>query len=184
MGRASSIETNLPEEVRIAVNTQLEAGHTLDQILGYLEEMGHEEDVSRSALGRYKMKHNELAGELRRTREVAKALGREFGEDTDSEIGRVAIELLQAVQMKTIAAAAAGRTPDFSPQELHFLGRTSKDLMSALSIDDARVAKIKAEERKRVLAEVEAAVDETIKGGGLTKQTAENFRNTLLKLDV
>ena len=145
--------------------------------MGWLAELGRDDEVSRSALGRYKLKQDALSGELRRTREVAEALAREFGEaEEDSKIGRVGVEMLHAITMKLTAASLSGRMPDFSPREIHFLARSQKDLMAALDIDDKRRAKI----REEALKAAAKAAGSVAVSQGLSPDTAAEIRKAIM----
>jgi len=180
MGRRSSIEVNLPDEVIIEVNEKLEEGFTLDQVLGWLAELGHGDDVSRSALGRYKMKHDDLSGELKRSRLVAEALAREKGDEDDGQIGRIGIEMLHAITMKMTAATMSGRMPDFSPREIAYLAKSQKDMMGALDIDDRRRAKIREEAAKEALEKAAGEVADIAQQRGWKAETAKHVQSKIL----
>lgn len=184
MPRKSSVDTNLSEEVREVILRKQGDGYSLDQLMAWLEEIGEEDAVSRSALGRWTMTQESVATQLKNTRIMASALGRELSEaEDDSQTGRIAIEMLQSIAMKMTAASLSGRAADLSPQEVAYMSKSLKDTMSALEIDDRRVAKIKDEERKRVLAEVDSAVETVKKSGGLSADAAKTFYQELLKID-
>lgn len=91
MARKGTID-RLGPEVRDAIGRLLDEGCTLDQILAQLENMSVE--VSRSSLGRYTQKLAAAGEKLRRSRTVAEALVRKFGDQPESKTARLNIELL------------------------------------------------------------------------------------------
>ena len=91
MPRKSTVD-RLGPEVRDAIGRLLDEGATLDEILAHLENMSVE--VSRSALGRYTQKLAAAGEKLRRSRAVAEALVRRFGDQPESKTARLNIELL------------------------------------------------------------------------------------------
>lgn len=94
MGRKSTLD-RLGPEVRDAIGRLLDQGATLDEILAHLENMSV--DVSRSALGRYTQRLAKAGEALRRSRTVAEALVRRFGDQPESKTARLNIELLHGV---------------------------------------------------------------------------------------
>ena len=179
MGRKSKVE-QLPDDVLAAVNRALGRGATLDEVMVVVDELGHADDVSRSGLGRYAKKQSEMAAQLRHTRVMAEAMGRELGDGADdTQIGRVAVELLQSAMFKAIVASSTGETADFTPQEIQYLAKSGKEMMAAIEIDDRRRAKI----RREVLEEAAAVVEEAATGAGWSLETARVVQNRIMGLD-
>ena len=158
------------------INTLLADGVTLDEIRARLEQEGHE-DVSRSALGRYKINQDALSAELKRSRLIAETLVREADpSEADSQMARVGIEMLHGLLMKITAAELSGGQLDLDPREVHFLARAFKDLSSAQKTDADRIAKI----RETALRQAADVVDTVAKKRGLTKETAADIRREVL----
>lgn len=180
MGRRSHFY-NLPKEVQIETNRRLEAGFTLDDVMAYIEEQGCSHIVSRSGLGRYAFNEANLAADLTKTRIMAESLGRQLDDASDdNNIGRVALEMLQSITMKTLAASLSGRNADLSPQENAYLAKSLKDVMSASEIDGRRRAKIKAEARIEALREAAESVESMAGARGLTAETVKAVQDKIM----
>ncbi len=180
MGRHSSIE-RLPDDVLERLNFMFrEGGFTLDDLKGWLDERGH--DVSRSALGRHKMKLDKVGEHLRRSREMAEALAGQVGPAIeDGQQSKLLIEILQTISFEVMTnqlgeSGEDGEGGGFDPQSLMFLGRMIKDLVSSQKIEAERVSKIKAEAKK----EAAEAVDEAAQAEGLDKETIAKIRKHVL----
>lgn len=181
MGRRSTL-LDLPDEVLSKVHRLIADGVTIDEIKTALDRAGHPE-ISRSAVGRYKMNQEVLSSELKHSRMIAETLVRE-GDTSDSHMARVGIEMLQGVMMKIVASEISEGGIELDAKEAHFLARAFKDLSAAQSIDDARISKIKAEERARILREATTAAKEIGTQHGLSKEAQAEFRKRLLKINV
>lgn len=92
---ASTVK-RLPQPVRDEIHSLLDNGRTLDEIIAHLRALGVDE-VSRSALGRYAKNFNAVVERVRRSREIADALVRNFGQEDESKAARANIEMMHAV---------------------------------------------------------------------------------------
>ncbi len=98
MPKKSSIAT-LDPEVRQGIDRLLKAGHlTLDQVLGQIRSAFPEADIpSRSALGRYSKRFDEIGKRMRESREVAKVWADRLGNEPQGDIGKLVMELLRTM---------------------------------------------------------------------------------------
>lgn len=184
MGRRSSIE-QLPDAVIAEINKALASGrYTLDDVAAMVAKLGHGDDVSRSALGRYAKREKAMRDSLRRSRNIASALVRDTDdEERESQLGRVNIELMQSVVMKILASGMAegdDEMPEFSPLELARLAKGQKDMIEALATDDGRRRKIRSD----ALADAAKVIDKIQSRGGITKERADEARQAILGLNV
>lgn len=92
---ASTVK-RLPQPVRDEIHSLLDNGRTLDEIIAHLRALGVDQ-VSRSALGRYAKNFNAVVERVRRSREIADALVRNFGQEDESKAARANIEMMHAV---------------------------------------------------------------------------------------
>lgn len=176
MPRKSTVK-RLPPDIRDAVHRLLDSGRTLDEIRAHLEGLGA--DVSRSALGRYAQKYEEVAARLREAREVTTAFAKQL-EDLPSDMGRVLTELLQSIIFKLLLKQHEGEDPTVSAEEVMFFARSFKDVSSAMKSSADMEMKI----RDRVAAEAKQAavraVDHVARERGLTRDTVEAIKSQIL----
>lgn len=174
MPRRSTVEA-LPKDDLDALNRQLQDGKvTLDELIEWLEERGHE--ISRSALGRHKKKIDEVGEHLRRSRQMTEALVKEVGPQVaDGAQGKLLVEILQTLTFDLLSSSLDGEEK-FDPENLMFLGRMMKDMASAQKIDADRVSKIE----EAALKKAAARAGEAAKGKGLTGDTVKAIRESVL----
>lgn len=160
MGRQSSIK-RLPPEVRELIAELREKGRTIDEVLDKLREL--DVDVSRSALGRHVKQLDAIGAEIRRSRAVAEALVRRYGEAPESRTARLNIEIMHGFITKLLFNEE-GEGVTLEPKEAMQLASAMQKLAQASKQDVDREALIGREFRDKVerkLAEAEAAIDES-----------------------
>ncbi len=173
----SSVE-ELPPQIRSAIDDALKQGVTLDQIVKAVQAAGAE--VSRSALGRYKLKYHRLGEQLRRTREIADVFVSQLGAAPEGKQGRIITELAQGLIFDFLTPDEDGKMPELDTEELMYLGKAIKDLASAEKTSADRELKIREEERKRVLLEATTQAVAAGKAHGLSAEGQAAIRATLL----
>ncbi len=169
MGRRSSIH-RLDPKIVAEINSLLERGRTLDEILAALRNTGVSE-ISRSALGRYKQSYDEVIASVRESRQVAEVLVKEFGTDTEPKAMRANIEMMQALVSRLGREITRGETLDV--KQIAILSGALESLGRASKTDLETMAKLKEEVRK----EAEKKVDEATRkaaaqSAGLTPEQA------------
>lgn len=183
MPRRSKIK-ELPANVKAQIDKWLSNDQaTIDDIVAYCEDAGH--DVSRSSVGRYRQKFEEVAKQLRHSREMAEALVQEIGPAaTEGKVGRLLVEILQKLTFDLLLDRA-GKANDplkddepAQPKELQMLARALKDMASAQKIDVDREASILRDFAFRAADEVE----KTARAEGLSAKTISQFRASILGL--
>lgn len=103
MGRRNKIR-RLPPQIREEVDRLLDEAWTLDDIVAHLKTL--KVDVSRSGLHRYSKEWADLRRELATTREASEQLARDIGATATDDGGRLLIETLRAIMLKTSMAMA------------------------------------------------------------------------------
>ncbi|HYH17587.1 MAG TPA: DUF3486 family protein [Azospirillum sp.] len=171
MAARSSID-RLPKEIREAIGQLRQDGATIDEILAHLR--GMQVDVSRSAVGRHVQKIEKIGAQLRETREAAEALVRELGDEPDSKVARLNIELGHAMLMRLLAGKD-GEPVQLDAQEANFAAGAIQKLTSARKTDADLVLKLQAEADKKALATLEAVGKKKGLSADMVKAIKEDF---------
>lgn len=171
MGRRSSID-QLPEEIRTAANDAVKRGATIDQIVDLLRDMGA--SVSRTAAGRFSQKYAALAARQREMLDIAKTYAAEFGE-TDTDQGRLMIQLLHTIITRAVMPIAAGDKIELDEKALANLARAVKDAMTAAKTDVDRVVKIREQAAKETREKAAAAAQKVARAAGATPETLKSI---------
>lgn len=176
--RPSSID-RLPEEIRAEVGRLRVQGRTIDEILAHLKTMDVE--VSRSALGRHVKGLATMRERMRHSRDMATALVSQFGDAPDNRLARMNLELMHGVILQTITAAGEDEDGEaqpvtFCPEDARFLADALAKLAQAEKTNVDRTLKLKAEAAK----EAAAAVDRVAKKEGISQETADRIKASIL----
>lgn len=180
MGRQSSIK-RLPTNVRQHIERRLREGRfTLDELIEDLRaKFPAAEAPSRSALGRYKISFDEMAGRMREIEVGAAALVDELGEGVGDRAGAL---LAQAVT--TLAANAAltahSADKDMSIKEVALLARAAKAAMEARTMSLRERSAVEKAARERQLREQEANLKEVARAQGMDADQIEFWRKKVL----
>ncbi|MDO9499025.1 DUF3486 family protein [Falsiroseomonas sp.] len=178
MARRISKIDRLGPEVRDAIGRLLDEGSTLDEILGHLEGMSVE--VSRSSLGRYSKRLATAGEKLRRSRSVAEALVRKYGDQPESKAARLNIELLHGVILDLFMADdgdeegsdAAGRAAlKGNPQGAMMLAKALEHLTKASRHDVEFIERAEKRAAAKATQDAAAVVEKVGKAKGLTAET-------------
>jgi AcrR family transcriptional regulator len=166
MPRPTKVD-RLPPEIKDTIADLRRAGHSLDQILAHLRQLGVGADnVSRTGLYHHIAKLDELGEMMRQDRIMADALVARFGEEPDDKTFRANIQMMQSLLLKLNIAARTEKDGAFSAQEMMFLSMAMKNLATASKSDTDRIEKLEkraaekaaAEERERAKRVVETAI--------------------------
>lgn len=160
MARPSTIQ-RLPAEVREMIGSLRENGRTIDEILAKLREL--EVDVSRSALGRHVQQIDAIGKEIRRSREVAEALVKQYGEAPESRTAQLNIELMQGLVTR-LMFAEDGELVSFEPKDAMMMATALQKLAQASKQDADRVLLIRKEFTKKLDDAIAAAEEAGEKG--------------------
>ena len=176
----------LPPEIRDEVHRLLESGRTLDAIVAHLRGMGVEA-VSRSALGRYKKSFDQIMEKVRRSREIADALVRNFGQEDEHKSARANIEMMHAIVSDMLMQI--GDPDDAQEGGLQLDARQAHDLAKALDhLAKARKADQEAIVRAReegARAEAKAAserMEASAKRAGVSDDVIRTIRRDVLRM--
>lgn len=164
---------NLDPALKEVLDRLLTEGRfTIREITTHLNKLGA--SISRSAVGRYSQHFERVAADIRATREMALAIGRELEAVPDGDSGRMVIESLQALLLR--ARIELGQNDEVDPSDLARLTRSAKDLQQALRTNIESEIRV----RDRALKDAAAAVEEVATQEGLTAATVEAIRARIL----
>lgn len=183
MARPSTI-SQLPEKVRAKITVLRDQGRTIDDIMVHLEKLDVE--VSRSALGRHLKKQQLVAERIRRSRQLAEAVGREFGDDDTSKVARTNIELLHSLLMKVMIGDEDDVDGEviLDTKEAMFAATAIEKLSKASKLDIDRELKVREEERRFAKEKAAAAAVKVAKKAGLTADTVNKIKSEILGVDL
>ena len=178
MPRPSSI-TRLPTQVREKISVLRDQGRTIDEILAHLEQL--DVDVSRSALGRHLKKQAQVAEQIRRSRQLAEAVGCQFGDEETSKVARTNIELLHSLMMKfMIGNDDETAEVVLDAKEAMFAATALEKLSKASKLDVDRELKIREEARKEAMKQASEIVEKTGREKGLSPEMVDKLKREFL----
>lgn len=182
MPRQSTIE-RLPEAILDPLNKwMMKGGRTLDELVDWLDDEGFE--ISRSALGRHKLKIDEIGKTMRESQMMATALVEELGPSIrDGQQFKALTQMLSTVAFRGMMGSM-GRSDDdggadFDALEFGRVAKGLKDLVSAQRMEADRVFAIQDRERKAAMDRVEGAASQE----GWSSDTISAIRRHVLGTD-
>lgn len=182
MGRASTI-SKLPKAIREKITSLRDQGRTIDEIMVVLDEL--DVDVSRSSVGRHLKKQKQVAEQIRRSRQLAEAIGREFGDSETSEVARTNIELLHSLSMKLMIGGEDEQEVRLDPKDAMFMATTLEKLSKASKLTVEQQLKIKEEAKKEAMAQAADIVEKTAaKEKGLSAEMVNELKSKFLGVPV
>ncbi len=154
-------------------------GRSIDEIVAHLRTM--DVTISRSAMGRHTKSLAAMQERLAHSREMARALVSRFGEEPDSKINRLNIEMLHGIVLQIATATEEDEDGDtrpvtFTPEDAKFLAQALNQLANAQRIDQVRTLQL----RKEMAAEAVKEVEKVAKTAGLTRETVAQIREAVL----
>ena len=178
MAQTSSIEI-LPDVIKDKIATLREQHKTIDEIVAALDAI--DVNVSRSAVGRYVKKMATVADTIRKSRELAKSINREFGDDNESRIARTNIEIMHSLLMKLMVGDDESEGVTLDPKDAMFLATSLEKLAKAGKTNLEEQIKA-AEEiaRKDALNKAADVVDKLSRQRGISKELGDDIRAQIL----
>ena len=180
MPRKSSIDT-LDPAIRERIDALLKGGGaTLDDILEQIRSAFPAAEIpSRSALGRYSQKFEDIGRRLRESREVAKVWADRLGHEPQGDVGKLVMELLRTMAFDaTLQLQEPGDDGKVSldPDAINTLALAMQRLEAAgkWNVQRELVA------RKAALEEAAKKVDQVAKSKGVSADTIDLFRREIL----
>lgn len=150
----------LPPEFRRALQDELrESGFAdyegiSDRLNFRLEEAGLELRIQKSAIHAFGAEYKEFVRLQEQSSDWAKEWMGEVGMEDQAQRHNVLFQMLTTLAFKVMQSTVNKKGEDIAPQDLHFMGRMMKDLMSSSGIMQAMQEK----DRKLQAAKLDAAV--------------------------
>lgn len=164
----------LPAEIRNRIGELYDRGHTLDEILSALDGV----DTSRSALGRYVKQRDQLADNLRRSREISDSLVRNLGHKTPGKQQALLIELFHTAILDLFLNQETGQISKDglaalrgSPKNLAQLADALHSLARANRLDVDVRADLEKAAREAAERELREGVERQAQRQGLSAET-------------
>jgi Lon protease-like protein len=153
MGKQPSTIDRLPDDVRIQLQellrdprvTQLEATARINAIL---EDEGHPDRLSKSAVNRYAVRMEEVGKKLRETREIAQMWIGKLGAEPQGEVGKLLNEMVRTLAFRAAMNAHESVDEDIDPKLLKSLAVSVYRLERAASENQMLEEKIRKQERE------------------------------------
>lgn len=147
----SSIK-RLPPELRRAIEEQLAAGRSLDEITAHVRTLGA--DVSRSSIWRYKRGFEKILARAERSRQVAEVLVRSRSGAAEKEAILSGVEILQGLLLDVVESLD-GEDKKITPEELMRLA-TALEKTSRAAKTGAELERLRAD-NARTIVDAEAS---------------------------
>jgi DNA-binding transcriptional ArsR family regulator len=179
VARPSSID-RLPEEVRLEIARLRQNGRTIDEILSHLRKLDGIAPVSRSALGRHLKSVESLGERIRRSRQVAEVLAKEFGDAPESRAARTNIELMHTAVLDFFTRAENGDEEidkdgkaalSGNPMGMMMLAKALDHLTRASRANEDFVAKAEQRAADHAKRDAAKAVDSVGREKGISVET-------------
>jgi hypothetical protein len=180
MPKPSTI-SRLPVTVKEKIAQLRDKGRTIDEILEHLE--GLNTDISRSALGRYIKNQEKIAHQIRTSRQLAEAVGRQFGDDETSKVARTNIELLHSLLMKCMMGDDENAEITIGAKEGYLLSKAVGELVKASKVDVDRAVKIREEERLLATQKAAERAEDTARKRGLSADIVQSIKASILGVE-
>ena len=176
----------LPEEQKTWLKTALKEGgfsgyeQLADDLNTRLEDAGITLRIGKSALHNFGKEYSEFV----RYQEEASAWAAEWMQDNgleeEAQRHNVLFQMITTLAFKVMQHQMTQKGEEISPQDLHFLGRLMKDVMSSSGMRE----KLLADERARLIKEAKAEAAETgakaAREAGLSAEAAERIKADIL----
>ncbi len=149
-----------------------------------LEEQGLELRIGKSAIHNFGTEYEQFA----KLQEEAGAWAQQWMSDNDlsdeAERHHVLFQMMTSVAFKVLKSQMAKDGDEINPQELSFLGKMMKDIMSSSGIRE----KLMSEERERIAREAKQDAAETVKKhagkAGMSEEITDAILSDILGVDL
>lgn len=181
MPRKSSIK-KLPHQIKTEIDRLLSDGRTtIDEIVLHLKKLGV--TVSRSAVGRYSQKFEDVSRKMREAREVSAAFAQELGDLKNDEVGRQLTEMLRTVIFNVLLPKVSNEEAAVKPSDLMLMAKAIKDLSSANKLSADLELKIRKEAAEQAKEEAVKGVIAAGRKNGLSKEVLDAMKRGVFGLE-
>ncbi|WP_029890942.1 DUF3486 family protein [Polycyclovorans algicola] len=152
--------------------------YTIDQVTAHLRDLGAQ--VSRSAVGRYHQRFEEIGKRMRESREVAKVWADRLGNEPQGDIGKLVMELLRTMAFDATLELQDARDeegkPTLDPKSINTLALAMQRLEAAGKWNLEREKTMRDEALKQA-ADTAAKI---ARKGGLSVSAVDEIRRQIL----
>lgn len=178
--RLSTIDL-LPKDVREALNEAIAEGRmSVDDLWGLVKEKGGDEiDVSRSAVGRYKVREERAMAAYQQMQKMSEVWAKEREKDPTGAISMLLGEQTKTIVFRRLMSMTPKEIESADPKDLNFLASTIKSISAADKIGAEREAMIRDRAIKEERRKQEAALKSAEKKGEIDPQLAQRAREIM-----
>lgn len=172
--------SRLPPEIRELIGKlRTQRGCTIDEIHAKLTELDVE--IGRSSVGRAIQKIDAVAESIQQSRSAAEAIMSRLGDQPESRVARLNIELMHSLLMK-LMIGEDGVPVSLDAREAHFVSSSLQKLSSAAKTDQDRELKIREQLAKEMVGKLDEAEREATDAGepGLSADRVAQLRRDFL----
>ena len=181
MPRKSSIK-KLPHQIKTEIDRLLSDGRTtIDEIVLHLKKLGV--TVSRSAVGRYSQKFEDVSRKMREAREISASFAQELGDLKNDEVGRQLTEMLRTVIFNVLIPKVSKEEVAVKPSDLMLMAKAIKDLSSANKLSADLELKVRKEAAEQAKQEAVKGVIAAGRKNGLSKEVLEAMKRGVFGLE-
>lgn len=179
MPKKSTIETELPEDVKQDLDQMIASGKwSITGVTEWLHEKGYE--ISRSAVGRHATKIEAVAESYRKSRQMAEALTTQFGDQfTNSKQGEMLGGILRTLVFECMTTQMEDGE-EMDPKNLAFLSKAIKDCASAMRLDQDYEKNVRTQIAQEERSKAADAAAETMTEAGLSEDQVKFWREQFL----
>lgn len=175
--RLSTIDA-LPADVRAELNAAIEENRlTVDELWELVRDKGG--DVSRSAVGRYKVREEQHHAVFQKSMKMAEFFARERAKDPTGPASMLNNELVKSLSFQRLMAMSPKDAEKVSPKDLSLLAGAVRAAAATDKITlerEVMIAKRAVEKERR---KQEAALKSAEKKGDINKEAAQEARRIL-----
>lgn len=179
MANRSTIERLDPSIVE-EVTRQIKAGRTIDEITSVLRSM--DQDVSRSAVGRFVKSARKSMEKYAQAQEVAKVWVDRLEAEPNGDVARLLPQMLQAVAFNTLDTMSEGAAA-VKPGDIMFMAKALRDLAGSgkTHMDiELKLREVREESARKALDEAAKAVGDAARAQGMDEAQVTFWRQQVL----
>lgn len=180
--RGKSSIARLPLPIKKAIDDAMKTGRfTLDELRrAIMAEFGAGAAPSRSALGRYSQRFEEIGKRMRESREVAQVWADRLGQEPQGDIGKLVMDLLRTMAFDATLAMSEddedGQAKPINPKEINALALAIHRLETAGRHNIEREEKL----RKAALEAAAVVAVSAAKKKGMTPEMQDLIKREIL----
>jgi hypothetical protein len=176
--RPSTIDL-LPRDVRDSLNEAIADGRmSVDDLWALVKDKGGDA-ISRSAVGRYKVREERQHAALRKMQQSAEVWTKEASKDPNGSVARLLAELMKSVAFNRLMSMTDREMEKVDPKDLNFLAGAITKIMSADKMSAEREVMIRDRAAKAERARQEAALKSAERKGQIDSELAQRARQIM-----